>query len=1269
MKSCLRLVLGLALVTLIGFSAFASEVDPWIAFDGVSRQAPPIVEVRAASPAGIDLNYRLTGILRETIATRGGDFTRLAVVDGGIFGEIGHPELLAIRKFVCIPYGAEATLQIVNVDVTTMSFDELAIISPPYPVQAPIEKIPGAWENAPFNFDEAVYATDAFQLPVMVKLGEIGIIRGYRFVEVILYPLDINPGARQVKVLNSASLRISLSGSDMELTRAKRARYGSLPFESMTDRLLVKTSLDQQIRDLNGMPEPPLLLIITEPAWGSNADLLNYIEWKFDKGFRPVFVTTTQTGSTAALIKAYIQQAYDTWPIPPTFVLLIGDSGPIPAWTGSGEGSPKTDLNYSMLEGTDYWPDVDLGRWSVADLTDITNIIMKTRTYELNTMTGGVANWQKRAVFMASEDNYTVSEGTHNFVITNYLQPDGYTCDRLYCHTYSATTQQVRDAHNAGRSLSTYSGHGAETYWADGPVFYQSDVNNLTNTVYPYVQSYSCVTGNFTYSSECFMETWIRDDHAAIGAMGSSVTSYWTEDDILEKRVFEGFCANVNAGQENQTWMGGMMNYGKIRYYAYFGNTSTTRRYFEMYNIMGDASVDLWTAIPVDISVTHDAVLFIGMTTFDVTVSGISDWALVCVHDENDEIYSSQYLFANGTATMNLGTGATTTGTLHITVTGHDCDPYQAAIPITVQSGPYVITRSETIDDIPGGNGNGLADFGETLDITLTEENLGTEDALNVTVTIATTDDYLGITDGSEYYGTIQAGQQATIPEGFEAVVHPNVPDGRVLHVSVTATEGARDEWYDSFDITAHAPRLSISSAVVNDATGNGNGVMDAGETVGLTLTLLNSGSSGATSLVGTLTTDHDDLNVTVNTGTLAILDPGHSGSMTAFTVQVLPSAPSMDRAFFYLEVDMAGGRTEYVLVELPIGGFYDTIENGQGGWTHAPNQAGWTDQWHISTEKSHSPTHAWKCGDTGTGTYASHMDAVLVTPTINLTGRAELRFWHWMEAEVSSYYPDSAYDGGIVQISADGGPWTQLTPAGGYNKVIRCTAGGGNPYTGPFTCRTPCFGGTINWTEVVCDLASYSGNVQIRFRFGSDNSGALEGWYVDDVRVVLVVANNAPQNLQGELIGSTTHLTWQSPPSAALASLLGYNIYRNGGKIDSLIQALHYEDPMTDLPFGPYTYQVSAQYSNGESGLSNSVQIDWTAELYPVADLTVVRSGDDVILRWTPTNADEYHIYDSDDPENFVEPPVIVTAPPYTCTGHAATFEKRFYRVVSVRN
>ncbi|MBM3324921.1 MAG: hypothetical protein FJY66_04570, partial [Calditrichaeota bacterium] len=587
----------------------------------------------------------------------------------------------AIRRLISIPWGSEPQLQIINIETHTFTFAELGIAAPILPVQAPIEKIPGAWENAPFDWNRRLYETDRYQVISSVELGQVGALRGYRFVELILYPVDVNPARQEIKVVLSARVKILLPGADMEETRTKRARYSSLSFEILADRLLMKTSLDAGILEINGMPEPPLLLIITEPTWESNTSLQNYINWKFSKGFRPVLVTTSTTGTTKELIKAYIQTAYNDWPIPPTYVLLIGDSGPIPAWTGIGSGAPKTDLNYSLLEGTDYMPDVDLGRWSVANVTHITNIITKSAAYEQNTLSG-TRNWQKKAVFMASEDNYWVSEGTHNYVINTYLNPDGYTCDRLYCHTYNATTQQVINAHNDGRSLSIYSGHGAETYWADGPVLYQYQVNALTNTVFPFVQSYSCLTGNFTYGAECFMETWIRDDHSAIGAMGSTVNSYWTEDDILEKRVMEGFCANVYSGQENQTWMAGMMNYGKVRYYAYFGNNTTTRRYFEMYNLLGDPSIDLWTANPTSPTISHASELLVGQRTFDVNIADFSDWVLVCVYDEYHEIYSTQYLFEAGTATMNLGSGASVPGILHIVVTGHDCAPYAGTASI-----------------------------------------------------------------------------------------------------------------------------------------------------------------------------------------------------------------------------------------------------------------------------------------------------------------------------------------------------------------------------------------------------------------------------------------------------------------------------------------------------------------------------------------------------------------------------------------------------------
>jgi len=175
----------------------------------------------------------------------------------------------------------------------------------------------------------------------------------------------------------------------------------------------------------------------------------------------------------------------------------------------------------------------------------------------------------------------------------------------------------------------------------------------------------------------------------------------------------------------------------------------------------------------------------------------------------------------------------------------------------------------------------------------------------------------------------------------------------------------------------------------------------------------------------------------------------------------------------------------------------YEDVESGQGEWTHQANTPNYGDQWHISTQRYHSLSHSWKCGDVGSGNYADSLDAVLVTPPISLPdyGPKKLIFWHWMFAETSSYYIGSAYDGGIVEIN-DGSGWQQIFPEGGYPFIQRGGSGS------PLPAGTPIFSGQIPWSQVTFDLSNYSGVVQIRFRFASDRAVNYEGWYIDDIEL-----------------------------------------------------------------------------------------------------------------------------------------------------------------------
>lgn len=237
---------------------------------------------------------------------------------------------------------------------------------------------------------------------------------------------------------------------------------------------------------------------------------------------------------------------------------------------------------------------------------------------------------------------------------------------------------------------------------------------------------------------------------------------------------------------------------------------------------------------------------------------------------------------------------------------------------------------------------------------------------------------------------------------------------------------------------------------------------------------------------------------------------------------------------------------TDVSLADFSIGAIVvvlnESFESGGTGWTHSA-PGGWVDQWHISTELALSGTHSYKCGDTGISTYANLLDAQLTTPVINaLPADAVLEFWHQLESELSTQFPDSAYDGGWLEISVDGGAYVTIVPTEGYPKMTRAQAGNELPYTGP-VARQVCYAGTISsWTREQFDLSPYEGSdIQIRWRFGSDAGAVREGWYVDDVQIYgvgTVAPAVMPTGLTILTSGSDVILRWNDDANAS------YRIY-----------------------------------------------------------------------------------------------------------------------------
>ncbi len=284
----------------------------------------------------------------------------------------------------------------------------------------------------------------------------------------------------------------------------------------------------------------------------------------------------------------------------------------------------------------------------------------------------------------------------------------------------------------------------------------------------------------------------------------------------------------------------------------------------------------------------------------------------------------------------------------------------------------------------------------------------------------------------------------------------------------------------------------------LTEASGDGDGHADAGETVRLTATINNNGAD-ALNTVGNLTAAGP--YVSVNTGS-ASFDASigwgvQSTSLTPFEIAILPGCPDPQVTWVEFTASADGGFSIVDTIWVFIGdtpGLSDDMESGEGFWRHEAVTNGYADQWHIETFRSHSSSTSWKVGGAGAATYVDFADAGLRTPPFLLPPNAVLSFWHFYNIEEGD--PGLAWDGAIVMISGGDGVWTQLTPEGGYPRTIIANS------SSPFEPDTPCYSASKDWTEAVFDLSSFSGVVQIMFRLGTDGGASEEGWYVDDVEI-----------------------------------------------------------------------------------------------------------------------------------------------------------------------
>ena len=114
------------------------------------------------------------------------------------------------------------------------------------------------------------------------------------------------------------------------------------------------------------------------------------------------------------------------------------------------------------------------------------------------------------------------------------------------------------------------------------------------------------------------------------------------------------------------------------------------------------------------------------------------------------------------------------------------------------------------------------------------------------------------------------------------------------------------------------------------------------------------------------------------------------------------------------------------------------------------------------------------------------------------------LTFRHNFNLEASNEDPNLGFDGGVLEISTDGGNTFQDILAaggsfvmGGYNRTISTDRGS------PIAGRQAWSGNSEGFITTVVNLPFiFAGNSRLRWRMASDTGGSNEGWRVDTVNI-----------------------------------------------------------------------------------------------------------------------------------------------------------------------
>lgn len=357
---------------------------------------------------------------------------------------------------------------------------------------------------------------------------------------------------------------------------------------------------------------------------------------------------------------------------------------------------------------------------------------------------------------------------------------------------------------------------------------------------------------------------------------------------------------------------------------------------------------------------------------------------------------------------------------------------------------------------------------------------------------------------------------------------------------------------------------------------------------------LRNKGLSDASNISLSLASDNPLITINsspINIGNIAARTTVSNNQNLSFTIDNTMPADVIVKMFLTVSTSGIPMFTDTLsfITGTPIIVFADTTNDPLLLWNITATPS--IPKWEATNLSFHSSPTSFT--DSKTGNYVSNATVTMTLKNaIDLSANDHPRLSFWTKYDI-----ESDYDYGQVEISTNNGStWIPLT--GSYT----------NPGTGSFQpAGEPLYDGVqANWVNEVMDLSNYNTNqVKLKFELKTDVSLVKDGWYVDDIGVL--VYGIVPVELTSFTAVTKDDdilLNWST---ASETNNMGFEIERRSVKSNSGWQKLGFVNgkgtttEKTSYSFvdknpvvGKSYYRLKQIDFDGTSKIYNSVEVDF---------------------------------------------------------------------------